>query len=229
MNLKKICVFSCALFLSASALVSQGIFINDSCNLQVSAEMTTTTSKVTTVDDSYVNLYLKTPPTKTTYIIGEELNLDGATIYGNGYEASAGMYWDIFDSPLTQYATIDDSQFDNTKEGTYTIYGKYMGETVSFKVSVIEKFQYEQEGVLYEVSNKNGNVVAVPLGNTNGVELPKSLYIPALNGLYTVSSTGDTPPTQLTDDDYDVNYPRLRFAKRRGLPASWFTANFLII
>ena len=57
-------------------------------------------------------------PNKTEYHIGEELDLTGGTAFANGIED--GMCWDAFEEPMDYY-TVDASDFDNTKPGTYTI------------------------------------------------------------------------------------------------------------
>lgn len=57
-------------------------------------------------------------PNKTEYHIGEALDLTGGTAFANGIED--GLCWDAFEEPMDYY-TVDASDFDNTKPGTYTI------------------------------------------------------------------------------------------------------------
>lgn len=53
------------------------------------------------------------------------------------YENSHGVMGDVFSQPFTSdYYTIDDSEFDNTKPGTYTIYLKYGTASASYQVTV---------------------------------------------------------------------------------------------
>ena len=99
-----------------------------------SAETTTTTT-VTTGGFKY-SLELRNEPTKTTYAIGEELDLDGG--YAEGWITGPDFNGDTFKQPLTYEGfTIDASAFDNTKPGTYKIYVKYGTATASFEVKVV--------------------------------------------------------------------------------------------
>ena len=99
-----------------------------------SAETTTTTT-VTTGGFKY-SLELRNEPTKTTYAIGEELDLDGG--YAEGWITGPDFNGDTFKQPLTYEGfTIDASEFDNTKPGTYKIYVKYGTATASFEVKVV--------------------------------------------------------------------------------------------
>ncbi len=89
----------------------------------------------------YYSLNICKPPTKTVYQLGEELDITGTKIqgtYGNGL-----LVGDIFPTDLAPYLekgmiTLDDSEFDNTKAGTYTIYIHYGTATDSFEVTVVE-------------------------------------------------------------------------------------------
>ena len=75
----------------------------------------------------------------TIYEIGEEL--DYSTICVHGYGGGEDFHADIPYISLDRcgsYLTIDDSEFDNTKPGTYTIYVKWHDAVDSFDVTVVE-------------------------------------------------------------------------------------------
>ncbi|MBQ5334577.1 MAG: dockerin type I repeat-containing protein [Oscillospiraceae bacterium] len=86
-------------------------------------------------------------PVKWVYRLGEDLDLSNMILYGGG-SISGGGSWDLFppggEAPtfLTEslsWIEIDDSEFDNTKPGIYTIYmkNKYHPDvTGSFEVMV---------------------------------------------------------------------------------------------
>ena len=86
------------------------------------------------------------PPTKTEYVIGEELDLTGAQFSGSYTSVSLEgpvAEGDIFLSDLAEYVEkgvlkLDDSEFDNTKPGAYTIYVIYGNAKDSFEVTVKE-------------------------------------------------------------------------------------------
>ena len=95
----------------------------------------TTPAPETTTEPLYYRLELRSKPTKTTYAIGEALDLTGGT--AEGWVGNETLHGDTFEQPLTYSGfKIDDSEFDNTKPGTYTIYVKYGTATASFKVTV---------------------------------------------------------------------------------------------
>ena len=91
-----------------------------------STSSSTTTSKNTgttgtTMPVKSAVIKIKTPPAKSTYYIGEKLDLSGGIAYASG--RNGDMLWDTFDQPIdSQYFKVDASNFDNTKVGTYTIY-----------------------------------------------------------------------------------------------------------
>ncbi|MBR5722403.1 MAG: bacterial Ig-like domain-containing protein, partial [Oscillospiraceae bacterium] len=96
---------------------------------------TTTPAPETTTEPLHYTLELRSKPTKTTYAIGEALDLTGGT--AEGWVGNETLHGDTFEQPLTYSGfTIDDSEFDNTKPGTYTIYVKYGTASASFKVTV---------------------------------------------------------------------------------------------
>ncbi|WP_028518448.1 bacterial Ig-like domain-containing protein [Ruminococcus flavefaciens] len=115
----------------------------------VQTSITTTTTCINTtlpVTTEYWEKYalsVMSYPTKTTYAIGEELDLSGSRAYGI-YENSKGMHGDVFGASFdSDYYTVDASEFDNTKPGTYTIYVIYGSGTgadkKSFQVTVTDK------------------------------------------------------------------------------------------
>ena len=102
---------------------------------------TTTTTMFTTTTPSYswhLNVY---PYDKadTIYEIGEEL--DYSTICVHGYGGGEDFHADIPYISLancSSFVTVDTSEFDNTKPGTYTIYVKWNTAVDSFEVTVVE-------------------------------------------------------------------------------------------
>ncbi|MDE6092990.1 MAG: glycoside hydrolase family 9 protein [Ruminococcus sp.] len=102
------------------------------------------------------------PPNKTVYEIGEELNLDGAVLSAYGIDFK-GIQWDISNEPVTSSLfTLDTSEFDNTKAGTYNIYvsvERDLKATASFEVIVVDKTSTsDSENVVYGDANEDGNV-----------------------------------------------------------------------
>ena len=84
---------------------------------------------VFTINKSISKVSLKNPPTKTTYVKGEQINLDGCkgTIeYNNG---------EIEEVTFTRQNS-EVSGFDSNKLGTQLIKLTYMGQTVEFNVVV---------------------------------------------------------------------------------------------
>ncbi|MBR3917184.1 MAG: leucine-rich repeat domain-containing protein, partial [Clostridia bacterium] len=75
----------------------------------------------------------------TIYEIGEEL--DYSTICVHGYGGGEDFHADIPYISLancSSFVTVDASEFDNTKPGTYTIYVKWYDAVDSFEVTVVE-------------------------------------------------------------------------------------------
>ena len=129
---------------SIAAMTSAVLFINAGiCTFATSAE-----EKVLPADDTDISFnedigyaVFVNPPKKTVYKIGEELNLEGATF--DSYCPGQGISGNNFDCDLTEYIengtlTLDASEFDNTKEGKYTIHVNYETSTDSFEVVVID-------------------------------------------------------------------------------------------
>ena len=115
----------------------------------VQTSITTTTTCINTTLPATTEYWEKyalsvmSYPTKTTYAIGEELDLSGSRAYGI-YENSKGMHGDVFGASFdSDYYTVDASEFDNTKPGTYTIYVVYGSgagaDKKSFQVTVTDK------------------------------------------------------------------------------------------
>ena len=93
---------------------------------------------------------------KDTYLIGEELDIMDAPLYGCGewpVQVADGEWvteqWDAFgDDPLSTYVNhgfleLDTSEFDNTKPGTYTIRMRYTDGRAEgeFEVRVVESLE----------------------------------------------------------------------------------------
>ena len=75
----------------------------------------------------------------TIYEIGEELDYSTICVYG--YGGGENFHADILYIPLANCGptvTVDASEFDNTKPGTYTIYVKWHDAVDSFDVTVVE-------------------------------------------------------------------------------------------
>ena len=97
-------------------------------------------------DTDRYELSIEAQPEKTVYYTGEELDLTGLELAClHQPDASAeiwdGNYFDTYEIPLSELIengtiVIDDSEFDNTKAGTYTIYIHYGTATDSFEVTV---------------------------------------------------------------------------------------------
>ena len=111
-------------------------------------ENTTPTEK-----QEYYSIYIDKLPTKTVYQIGEELDITGTKIYGSYTDGE--FVGDIFSTDLARYPengmmSLDTSEFDNTKAGTYTIYVHYGTAKASFEVTVL------------------GDAAKLPNGDANG-------------------------------------------------------------
>ena len=72
-------------------------------------------------------------PVKTSYYVGEELNTDGITV--------TGIYDSTVKVPISTGYTVDDSGYDKTKPGTYTITVTYGDYSQEFQVTVSERPQ----------------------------------------------------------------------------------------
>ncbi len=109
-----------------------------------STATTTTTAIFTTttyIKPSYT-YFLNVYPydeADTIYEIGEELDFSTICVYG--YGGGGNFHADIFYISLDRCGptvTVDASEFDNTKPGTYTIYVKWHDAVDSFDVTVVE-------------------------------------------------------------------------------------------
>lgn len=105
------------------------------------------------------SIRLSSLPDKTEYLIGEELDLTGGYFYGNIYRVYMDGHEELghFDNSLDEGIksgdiTLDASEFDNTKPGTYTIY--------------IRCDDYD-DVESFEVTVKDGEA-SVPLGDLDG-------------------------------------------------------------
>ncbi len=98
----------------------------------------------TTTDDTWHTWFsIKTLPDKVEYYLGEELDLTGGTAEGCANKGSLEL--DTFTQPMTFYE-VDDSAFDSSKTGTYTIYLTFYGKTVSFEVRVVGTGDVNNDG-----------------------------------------------------------------------------------
>lgn len=76
-------------------------------------------------------LTLDSKPYKTSYAIGEELDLTGLTVgleYGYGKDGLDVIYRNVSPYDKPDVFSVDTSEFDNTKAGTYNIYVDCIGE-----------------------------------------------------------------------------------------------------
>ncbi len=93
----------------------------------------TTTDTVTTPYENFMNVYIVEKPLKTTYSIGAPLMLTGCKaraigrINGRDYDTDVQQF---------SYFEVDTSAYDNTREGTYPIYVRYLGGEACFYVHV---------------------------------------------------------------------------------------------
>lgn len=107
-------------------------------------------------------------PMKTSYTVGEELNLDGITVTG---------VYDTVKVPISAY-TVNQSEFNKDKAGTYTITVAYGNKSKEYQVTVSEKtismpFPVgpgipSQPTENYTVSLKNENSIQVEAEITEG-------------------------------------------------------------
>ena len=104
-------------------------------------------------DRNESSLYIRKEPDKTVYNIGEELDLTGGEAEAAGMYN--GAYWDTTSfQPLdSEHFKIDASEFDNQKEGVYTIY-----VTNTYGEPVTESFEVEVVEVIYGDANADGVV-----------------------------------------------------------------------
>ncbi len=72
-------------------------------------------------------------PAKTSYYVGEELNLDGISV--------TGIYDSTVKVPISTGYTVDASGYDKTKTGTYTITVTYGDYSQEFQVNVSDRPQ----------------------------------------------------------------------------------------
>ncbi len=130
-------------------MTSAVLFINAGiCTFTASAD----SSAVFTSNEEY-SLYIDHLPTKTVYQIDEEFDISGTKIYGSYTDGE--LVGDIFPTDLARYLengmmSLDTSEFDNTKAGTYTIYIHYGTATDSFEVTVTDEAVVEENTTLKE-------------------------------------------------------------------------------
>ena len=95
------------------------------------SEYTLTGSVQITVTEVTLSEITVTPPTKTEYTVGEELDLSGMTVSAVMSDGSKQTL------ASTDY-TVDQSAFKSDTAGTYTISVSYEGKTDTFTVTVTE-------------------------------------------------------------------------------------------
>ena len=110
-------------------------------------ETTTTTEETTTATTTVqpeVKLYIDSLPTKTVYEVGEQLDLSGGTFHAYARRSDGTEIQSVInrmESPNSDF-TVDTSEFDSTRAGTYNIHITLdlfgMEVTESFTVTVNE-------------------------------------------------------------------------------------------
>ncbi|MBQ6945222.1 MAG: hypothetical protein IJN43_12975 [Ruminococcus sp.] len=134
---------------------------------------TTTTTFATPSYSWHLNVY---PYDKadTIYEIGEEL--DYSTICVHGYGGGEDFHADIPYISLancSSFVTVDASEFDNTKPGTYTIYVKWHDAVDSFDVTVVESDNAETPAAT-ETTPAATTTTAAPKATTTTTAAPKT-------------------------------------------------------
>ncbi|MDE5584545.1 MAG: bacterial Ig-like domain-containing protein [Ruminococcus sp.] len=160
------------------------------------AEAPATTTTVVTYGINKIDVVIESVPTKTVYEIGEELDLSGGVYrfdwcFGSFFNIQHTAFRQTFQTcsmtSVGDYVTIDTSEFDNTRAGTYKIYvkGETNGwsDTESFEVEVLSPpvttttVTTEAPEVIYTTTAiadvEPGWLVGV---NAKIVSLPKTTY-----------------------------------------------------
>lgn len=144
--------------------------------------------------EDYYSIILNNPPTKTVYQIGEELDLTGAVFSASFSKADGSVDADIFWADVVTCVesgtiTLNDSEFDSTKPGIYTIYLTYGSDTDSFEVTVTD----EGITIVYGDVDCNGGIDILDV-----IALNKSLLTGAemtASALQNADMDGDGVPT----------------------------------
>lgn len=111
------------------------------------AATTTTTATETTMHTTLVGdgdfvyqIKISSEPTKTEYVAGEDLDLSGLLVYAHYTNGSyvKEKYYDVDPSDYPDVFTIDASEFNSKKAGTYTITVHYGDQEAAFDVTVTE-------------------------------------------------------------------------------------------
>lgn len=88
---------------------------------------TATTETTTTTASTYFNIIIDSYPKKTSYTIGEELDLSKGTFHAEGMDQYGRKF--LCQKYQMTNTNVDISEFDNTKAGTYRIYIKWQIDT----------------------------------------------------------------------------------------------------
>ena len=110
----------------------------------------------------------------TIYEIGEEL--DYSTICVHGYGGGEDFHADIPYISLNKCGptvTVDASEFDNTKPGTYTIYVKWHDAVDSFDVTVVESDNAETPAETTTTPAATETTTTVPVTTTPATTTPE--------------------------------------------------------
>lgn len=150
---------------SAESTVTTETTVSET-TLTTDSEVTTAPITVPTEATTYViyesegAISLNSPPDKTSYIIGEELDLTGLSVSLDYYYGADGhdvIYDSVSPLDYPEAFIVDTSDFDNSKAGTYTIKisctdavrdtYRVIDNEVSFEVTVQNTYQYEKGDV----------------------------------------------------------------------------------
>ena len=133
---------------------------------------------------------IKTPPTKTDYKTGEELDLNGMVV--------TATYSDGSTEDITDTAQFIVSGYDKNTEGTQTVIVAYEGETAEFQVTV------KEEVISVTLTGIKVKTPPAKTAYKTGEELDLSGMV--LTATYSDGSTKDiTDTTQFTVSGYDKN------------------------
>lgn len=162
--------------------ISKGILWNpnaekelkDFGKYEVSEDLT-----ITEVDNTRYGIGVSTPPAKTEYAIGEELDLTGLRLNGSirkfedGEELQGCIidedYFDLIERGTA--ISIDSSEFNNQKAGTYNIYVLFGGAKDSFKVTVKEENKNEKIMTVSVVDYDTGELITTNNDKTWAITL----------------------------------------------------------
>ncbi len=145
----------------AEALEAAEAAVKDNSDLtqeQVDALKTALqTAKDNLADAAYITSLVVTPPTKTTYVTGEELDKTGMSV--------KAVYSDSTEVDVTADAEV--SALDSTEAGIKTITVTYGGKTETFNVTVLGLTQFD-DAILVKNAKANSEQLPIKWVNDGG-------------------------------------------------------------